>query len=209
MPRMPGAIWRPLPEDQTQPNHTKTQLVYHTTASHAPAKNIAAYFAQPTVNTESTFVVDLDGTIYQLLDSDRRADANYAANGPAISVETVGLGGTEPWTPQQLKSLERIARWAHANHPIPLIKAPGPDQPGLGYHSLYKEWNESSHACPGSARQAQFEGDLLPLLQEEVVAISDADRAQLVKEMWGAEVTVGTERLTLAQCVIRILKAVK
>jgi len=174
MARYPTATWAPLPEDTTQPSYPKTQLILHSTAGRGSLQAYWDYFARPDIVVESTFLVDFDGTTWQLLDSTRRADANWSANERAISVETVGAD-TDPWTQAQLVRLADIARWANTTHGIPLTVPPAHDQPGIGYHRMFPQWSPSGTACPNDLRVAQFHNLFIPMIQGASMPLTPED----------------------------------
>ena len=161
-----GGRLRLLPEWQTQPRITPTTIIDHSIVG--SAEGAWQMFAKTSV-LESHFIVDLDGTIWQLMDTDRQADANLHANGYALSIETADRGNPDlqPWTPDQLTSLI----WLHEElvllHPqIPRRKSRScADPAGLGYHTLHGApscWTPVSKTCPGRARIPQWTNTLLP-----------------------------------------------
>jgi len=158
MARYPGATWRPLPENATEPAISATQLIYHSAVSRGAS--LFAYFNKPGVNVESHFYVAADGNAEQYIDTAKQADANYKANDRAISVETWDNADPDrlPWNEAQLQRLVDIAVWAHKTHGIPLRWVSSPTSPGIGYHSLYNGvWTPASKTCPGLARRPQVQ----------------------------------------------------
>lgn len=190
MPRYPGLTWRPLPEDTTQPTAVKTQVILHSTADNGGPDATWQYFNRPDIYVESTFVVGFDGGGYQMLDSNRRADANVSANTRAISIETVGAAD-RPWTPQQLDRLADIARWANTTHGIPLTVPPAHDQPGIGYHRMFPQWSPSGTACPNDLRVAQFHNLFIPMIQGVDMPLTPEDLAAIQKLLVEVSVSQG------------------
>lgn len=164
---MPGATWLPLPEAQEQGSYRKTQLIFHSTGTEAGARANARYFARSNVAVESTFIVDYDGEIVQVMPASARADANGTANRRAISVEVIGTAA-QPFTAAQLEACGRIARWAVAEHPILPRQIPSETESGVGWHVMFGApgpWTSvRGKECPGPARIRQVRDVLIPAL---------------------------------------------
>lgn len=188
--RYSDAIWSPAgtPGGVISPR----VLILHTEATVGQA--------QPHSGLEWHFMVMNDGTVKQLVDTNRRADANNRANTFAISVETEDDGSpdADKWTPQQVKAIVKLCRWANATHGIPLRRCNAWDGSGIGYHTMWgapSEWTPVAKTCPGAARKAQFEAEILPLLTAPIIPPpappTDEDDMpyQLVQDSNGARVT--------------------
>lgn len=161
MARFPGAVWRPLPENSTQPRITPTQVILHSAVDAPGPSSLWSYFRRSDVTVESHFFVKWDGTVEQYMDTEVRADANRHANARAISIETEDDGNPDatPWSDAQIDAIVRIIRWAHEVHGIPLRLCPAWDQPGIGYHTMFGApgpWTPVAKTCPGRARIAQM-----------------------------------------------------
>jgi hypothetical protein len=134
-------------------------VIFHTTASHGDSR--------PHSGLEWHFEVSFTGAVQQQVDTNYRADANYLANGFAISVETEGLG-TDVWTDAQLDALVGLSEWCMAQHPdIARQVCDAWDGSGFGYHTMWgggapSEWNPTPKSCPGAARIDQFWHVLMP-----------------------------------------------
>lgn len=176
MPRCPFAIWTPIAATTQQTTvHEKSQVILHTIVGSARS-TIEQWRARN--RFESTFVLALDGTLFQCMESDARADANRNANGSAISVETEdhGLGRAGewnpdrvwvPWTDAQLATICRLLEWAHTAHGIPMERCASPTSGGVGYHTMWgapSPWTPVVKSCPGAARVRQFDELLMPFL---------------------------------------------
>lgn len=160
MARYPGADWRPLPENESAPGITPTQLILHTAACRC-GDSLYDDFNRSGNNLESHFYVQADGGVEQYVDTALRADANYKANVRAISVETQDDGdSTKPWSPAQLDAIVALTVWAIRKHPdIKARVCPAWDSPGLGYHTLFgspSQWTPVAKSCPGPERKRQF-----------------------------------------------------
>lgn len=159
-----GGERRLLPESRAQARIRPTQLIFHSIVGSAAG---ALNFFRGSSALESTFIVAKSGRIWQLLDTERRADANYLANDRAGSVETEDNGDpdADPWTPEQLASLHWIAMQYHRVHGVPLRQCPAWNAPGIGYHRLFREWTVvPGKTCPGDVRVRQFHQVLLPAI---------------------------------------------
>lgn len=152
-----------LPQSRTQSRIRPTQLIFHSIVGSAFG---AVNYFRGGVGVESTFVVAKSGRIWQLMDTERRADANYRANVRAGSVETEDNGDpdSDPWTAQQLAALQWLAVQYHRVHRVPLRQCPAWDAPGIGYHRLFlAQWSTvPGKTCPGDVRVRQFHRVLLP-----------------------------------------------
>lgn len=158
MSRYPGAKWRPLKENDKQPEIVPTQLIFHSAVS--KGESLFDFFNRELVVVESHLYVQEDGDAEQYIDSNVQADANYRANPRALSVESWDDGDPDTvlWTPKQMRRLADIAAWAHLEHDIPLVRAPAWNLPGMGGHTDYKKWsNVSGKTCPGLARRGQVD----------------------------------------------------
>lgn len=175
--RMPSAIWTPLPENNTQPAITPTQIIVHTAVDSVNLINLYDYFRQAGVGAESHFWIRRNGTIYQGVDSEIRADANVSANRRpdgtgAISIETEDDGDPEgnPWTKAQMNAIIEVCKWAIRSHPrIEQRRCRNPTDPGLGWHSMWgyqdpinligpkrNPWTTAfGKTCPGKTRIRQ------------------------------------------------------
>lgn len=159
MARYPDALWRPLPENKTEPLITATQLILHSAVS--GAESLYGYFSQTKVVVESHFYMQNDGDLEQYIDTARQADANYKASVRAISVETWDRREPDlrPWSAHQLEELAKLAAWAHRTHGVPLVRCAKWDSPGIGGHSDFPGiWtNVRGKTCPGKARKPQID----------------------------------------------------
>lgn len=158
MARFPGATWRPLKENRTEPFITPTQLIFHSAVS--KADSMFDWFNTPGVDVESHLYVQDDGDVEQYIDTTKQADANFKANIRAISVETWDNRNPDkvPWNKEQLQTLAKIAVWAFEEHNIPLRRSRFSGDPGIGGHTDFKDWsNVPGKTCPGLARRDQID----------------------------------------------------
>lgn len=170
--RLSGAEWRPL-GPETEPTIDPEVLIFHTMVGYLKGTE-GVFKSQGYTGDESTWGVGgpwdgaaLDGVIWQWQDTRRQADAQYAGNAYADSVETSDGGNpNHPWSSAQLVSLIDIAVafcHAHPNRKPHLVNATGPLGDGaFGYHELRHDWNLSGHRCPGAVREAQLRTIVIP-----------------------------------------------
>lgn len=190
MARMPGVIWDPLPENRTEPFINPSQIILHTAVD--GNLNIPDYFRRRDVFVESHFWIERDGTVTQMIDTNRQADANYRANNTAISIETEDDGDPEgiPWSSAQLNSIIETVQWAAETHGIPIRRCPSSTAPGIGWHSMWSypdpinlrgrpmpsPWTPSlGKTCPGSTRIKQIVNIVLPAAAGERPSTGDGD----------------------------------
>jgi hypothetical protein len=200
-----GGKQKLLPEWQSQAVITPVLIIDHSIVGSASG---AYYYFRDSTGLESHFIVcgkpsgSIDGQIWQLMDTGRRADANSEANNKAISIETEDNGDPNnyPWSPAQLESLKWLHNTLVRYHPtIKRLEAKDCDGPGLGYHSKMGApscWTPSAgKTCPGKpVRVDQWRNVLLPafLSGEEDMALSQADKEWIVAKF---EQFIGIHRL--------------
>jgi hypothetical protein len=183
-----GGRQRHLPEWQSQPKIKPTTIIDHSIVG--SAEGAWQMFRDRSV-LESHFIVDLNGEIWQLMDTDREADANLNANAYAISIETADRGdpNTQPWTAEQLASLAWLHEALLAAHPsIPRRRSRSCSDPaGLGYHTLHGApscWTPVAKSCPGAVRKRQWFDVVLPAFlnpEETEMPLDQADKDWLEK----------------------------
>lgn len=162
----PFAVHQPIPETYTQGRITPTTIIDHEAVSWADS--LYGYWTTGGVELESHFYVGRTGVIYQFVDTNVRADANYSANGFAVSIETWDAGGdvAGTWNPEQLAALKRLHAWLCAVHPtIPKAAATSWSGGGIGGHNWFAaEWAGGPRACPGPNRSAQLRNEIIPFV---------------------------------------------
>lgn len=162
------AVWRPLPENATEPYINATQFVFHTQVGYFGG--LYSWFARSDVYAESHFGLSMGGYLEQYIDTARQADAQYRANIRAISLECEDKGDPikYPYSDAQLEVMVRLGRWAMQHHPIEPRKCPTWDASGFGYHSMWgapSNWTPSrGKTCPGATRIRQLETEVFPEL---------------------------------------------
>lgn len=144
--------------------------------------HIASGFFEGTISWEknadadvsSHFVLDRDGTLAQLVDTDDTAWTQRAGNGHWLSVECAGFAAGDkqsngqPWlakypgwdklTDQQIDAVARLLVKGHQQYGYPLQLAGTPAGKGLGYHSMGAEhgYDWGHLYCPGEPIKAQL-----------------------------------------------------
>lgn len=168
MARYPGAIWRPLPENATEPRIRPTQVIVHT--MWGTLWGTDGWFRRSDVLSETHFGIDFGGAILQWMDTERQADGNYLANDRAISIETEDNRKIVPWSDPQLDSLAELITWCAQSHDIPALLAPDWNRPGMGWHVMFPDhWTTvRGKTCPGGPRINQFINEVLPEVQRRL-----------------------------------------
>jgi hypothetical protein len=161
-----GGKQKLLPEWNSQPKITPTTIIDHSIVGSALG---AFLYFRDSSSLESHFIVDLNGEIWQLMDTNREADANLEANAYAISIETADNGDPNnyAWTANQLASLKWLHNKLRAVHPtIPRKEATSCKSGGLGFHTKLGApscWTPVAKTCPGKpVRVGQWQQILLP-----------------------------------------------
>lgn len=129
---------------------------------------------------ESTFILKLDGSLWQIMESDERADANGAGNAYYASCETEDNRDPDhfPWTDEQVDTMVRLSLWYHDVHGVPLRRIGAHGEHGFGWHVMHGldhqdggQWYKKGPSpwtavrgktCPGFVRQHQFDRVVLP-----------------------------------------------
>lgn len=160
----PFAVHELLPENSNQNRINPTTVICHRAVS--SAKSLYGYWNSPGVELESHFYIDEQGTIYQYMDTNVRADANVRANAFAVSIETWDGGNTPDsmgWNAAQVAALKRLIKWICDVHGIKKSPAQTWNGGGIGGHNWFPtEWADGPRGCPGSARNAQLRNDIIP-----------------------------------------------
>lgn len=174
---MPGAIVENITPGSNDPAIIPAGVLEHIAVSNSP--DIRPIFTDGR-GIESHFYVEFDGTIRQYRSVFFEADAQFAGNSffkgseryGFVSVENEGGvpngGGT--LTPAQLASFKRIVLWVKSQADFPLRVCPAWNAAGVGYHSLFPEWNADHHTCPGPDRIEQFHKVIVPWLASHAKA---------------------------------------
>lgn len=183
----PFAVKRKMPYNDRLPKRNNSQtLILHTNGGGTDKGSLYGWFARPNNDIASHFQIAKDGTIEQYVGIDREAYAQYSGNAYGISVETEDDGKPSTlWTDAQIAAIIKLARWLD----IPARVSPDHAGGGIGWHSLYTDWNQSHHDCPGSVRVAQIHSTILPGLKKPrphphpLTAHKQADAADLTGEL--------------------------
>jgi hypothetical protein len=164
------AVKRPLPEAQSQPRITPRVVIVHTMdgtllGTDSLFRNQSRFESHFGIGGP-TDGADLDGVIFQWMDTDRRADANRKANAFAVSIETSDGGDpSRPWSPKQLDALIRLIGALCDYHRIPRRICDRADGSGLGWHVMFGApgpWTPVAKTCPGPVRIKQLKNTVFP-----------------------------------------------
>ncbi len=159
----PHARKRPLHFAATMPARRPCKAVeLHTNGGGTDHGSLFVFFNRPGNDVAAHFQVMNDGTCEQYIDTDREAYAQFSGNAYCVSIETEDDGHPErPWTAAQLASIVALCKWVGC--PPRLLKD-GPSD-GVGWHSQYRDNDQSGHACPGPVRIQQILHYIIPALE--------------------------------------------
>lgn len=164
----PFAVQQIIPESHTQGRIRPTTLIFHRAVS--SAESLYNYWTTPGVELESHFYIGREGTIYQFMDTEIRADANVDANAFAISVETWDGGNTPDsmgWNDKQLAAAKRLAAWVCSTHGIKRAPATTWNGGGIGGHNWFPyPWAGGPRGCPGTERNRQLREEIIPFVAD-------------------------------------------
>ena len=184
----PFAVHELLPENNSQNRITPTTVICHRAVS--SAKDLYGYWNSPGIVLESHFYISEDGTIYQYMDTNVRADANVDANAFAVSIETWDGGNTPDdwgWNAKQLYSLKRLIKWVCDTHGIKKAPAQTWNGGGIGGHNWFPyPWADGPRGCPGTERNRQLREDIIPAVASGNIEEEDMTPAQdaALSELW-------------------------
>ncbi len=175
---MPGAVVKNVPPGVNDPGIIPCGVVTHIAVSLRDSLPPSGDSGK-----DWHFYVAFDGTIEQYRSIYFEADAQFSGssfirNGVRvgfISIESQGLEDGE-WTVAQLASILAIIQWVNDQESFPLRPCRAWNDPGVGYHRMFEEWNLNHHSCPGDKRVIQFEQDLIPLLKGSDVTPEEMDQ---------------------------------
>ena len=95
--------------------------IHYTGEADVPGKNTVSYFNNVVANgykvngkyvyASSHYVIDLDGTIYQLIPTDERCYATNEANSYAIAIEVATTGKDNHYTDATYKAMVHLCAW--------------------------------------------------------------------------------------------------
>lgn len=198
----PAAQWRPLAANVKQPRMTPRVAILHTAVDAPGNTDLWGWFTQS--GLEAHFFVHNDGTVTQYMDTGVVAEANYKANGFAISIETEDDGNPRatPWNTRQLAAIVALLDWVCTTHKIPRRQADRWDGSGIGWHSMWglntkanpgvNPWtNQLGKDCPTAPRIAQVPGVIAALNQPNLREDDDMNTEQnnALSELWSTVVS--------------------
>ncbi len=101
-------------------------------------------------DVSSHFVIDYDGTVAQMLDTDFVAWTEAAGNPYWVSAEFAGFN-TGSYTPAQQETASQLYAWLHQVHGVPLQLTDDVNIDGWGWHGMGGvPWGNHPN-CPGVA----------------------------------------------------------
>jgi len=117
----PGATWHPL-KDHSAPGTLEQRklIVLHVTAGSTAQSAIFTFEGSKAPNRVSAhFVIDQDGTVYQLLDLRDTAWHASSCNSYSIGIEHAAIPGKLPATEAQYVASSKLVRWLCETLAIP------------------------------------------------------------------------------------------
>lgn len=187
----PFAVHELLPENNEQNRINPTTVICHRAVS--SAKDLYGYWNSPGVVLESHFYVAEDGTIYQYMDTNVRADANMDANAFAVSIETWDGGNTPDswgWNPEQQYSLKKLILWICNTHGIKKSPAVTWNGGGIGGHNWFPDpWAGGPRGCPGTERNRQLREEIIPAVASGNIEVDDMQANEPVEWYDGTDAT--------------------
>lgn len=174
----PPAVRKLIPAGDRDPHMRPVIVSFHVAAS--LLRSLFAWFNGPSAGIESHLYLLRDGSWEQYRQFGFEADGQLGGNTwigdgglrlGSIIVETQGLGPGF-WTKAQKAAMKEFLLWAHTELAIPLQQVPTPNPRtlaggGVGYHSLFPQWNSLKKTCPGPRRIAWFKAHLVPWMAEQ------------------------------------------
>ncbi|MGW5003227.1 peptidoglycan-binding protein [Streptomyces hydrogenans] len=155
MARMPGATWRPVPNFRKGGQLQVRGLVIH--IMQGTLLGTDSWFRNPVSEASSHWGTGRAGQLYQWVDTADRAWAQGNGNTDWLSSENEGRSG-QLLTDDQLDRNAEIFAWIVQNYDdVPLRRAAGPSDRGLGWHGMGgKAWGNHPD-CPGAPIVAQLD----------------------------------------------------
>lgn len=171
------ATWRGPTPNVGGPMKEQRGLVLH--IAEGTFEGTIAWQKNPAAQVSSHFVVDVDGTIAQVVDVDVTAWTQILGNGHWLSVENAGHT-PHALTDAQVEANAQLLARCHREFGVPLQIATSPDGRGLGHHSMGAEsgvnWGHSD--CPGPNIIAQK-----PAILARAIQIIQGDDMQLTDKI--------------------------
>lgn len=180
MARLKCAEWRPLAQNATAARIDPRLAIVHTQVGYL--RGTERWFGNPAADgVEATLGIggpwdgaDLDGKIWQWMDTRRQADCNLSANGISVSIEMSDGGKpTRPFSPKQVRALVTVLVELCLVEDIPPTLARAWNGSGLGYHQLFTPQWDRNHDCPGTVRRTQLLNDVFPAVAAALKPTTD------------------------------------
>lgn len=113
-----------------------------------------AWCKNPAAQVSAHFFSAKDGSVAQLVDTDRVAWAEAAYNNVALSIENEGYSG-DTLTDAQVTNAAKLLARAHTVYGVPLVSTDDPNGSGLIGHGLLGVAGGAHPDCPGAPVLAQ------------------------------------------------------
>jgi N-acetyl-anhydromuramyl-L-alanine amidase AmpD len=201
-PPRPHIVWKPIPFGPTriaetaaysQRHYGQRTAVLHpraivehvtATASFSSAYNTFANDAPDAElhelpGTCAHFIVDRDGTIYQLVRLDLRCRHTVGLNWAAIGIEHVGMSDAQVLgDAAQMRASLALTLWLMARYRIPLADVIGHNESVTSplHHELFAPWRCQTHADWRKSDMDVYRGRLVALARRYGVAVGPPPR---------------------------------
>jgi hypothetical protein len=146
------------PRQETIPNCGPYRMTAHNGVvihiAQGSYEGTISWFHNPAASTGSHFVVDYDGSIAQLIDTDINSWCQADGNMAWLSVENAGFSG-KPLTDAQVAANAKILRKANQVYGVPFQVTNDPYGRGLGHHAMGGVAWGGHFDCPGNPIIAQ------------------------------------------------------
>lgn len=152
MARMPGAVWRPVPNCTKGGQESVNGVILHIMQGSLAGSD--SWFRNPASKASAHFGVGKTGTIYQWVDTADRAWAQSAGNRTWLSIEHEGYSGT-PLTAAQIAATAKIVAWAQQTHKFTLQATDSITGKGVGWHGMGGAAWGGHYDCPGDPVKTQ------------------------------------------------------
>lgn len=179
----PKADLKLLAENATQAAITPRLTIMHTALDGMTTTSLKGWWDNPnSKELESHFYVQRTGGVEQYMDTQIWADANKAANGFAVSVETWDGRAPDkpanPWNDAQVLAIIELNVWLCRTHGIPARLADRWNGSGIGFHNQFLEWSVGGTSCPGTPRRDQLINVIIPAVAKLIAPAPAPTRKQ-------------------------------
>ena len=158
--QIPGCVWRPTSWHAGERRNPRRAMMLHTNGGGTANGSLFGFFdGNAAAGVESHVQIMWSGESEQYCDTDYVAWTGYGGSLYALGIETQDDGNPNtPWTARQVAEIVRIGKVFNVP---PQLLGDSPSD-GVGWHSLYHDWNLGGHNCVGAVRVSQIHGLVMP-----------------------------------------------